>query len=227
MTKEAPHYHGHRNRIREKFLKSAKGTFTELDLLEMVLFWSIPRRDVKPLAKELIHNFGSLGGVVSAHYEKLKNIKGITEHTYINIMLLKETIDRILQGNSMNKNVLGSWSALMDYLKVSMGELKTEEFRILFMNKKNILIADELQSHGTVDQAPVYPREVVKRSLFYEASAIILVHNHPSGNNTPSKADIMLTKQIAAACKTVNITVHDHVIVSLNDVYSFKSNMIL
>ena len=227
MNNETPHYYGHRHRIREKFLKSQKGTFTELELLEMILFWSIPRRDVKPLAKELIYNFGSLSGIVSASYEKLKNIKGITQHTYINIMLLKEAIDRVLQGSIMNKNILGSWSALLDYLKVSMGKLKTEEFRILFMNKKNILIADELQSYGTVDQTPVYPREVVKRALFHEASAIILVHNHPSGNNAPSKADIMLTKQIVDACKTVNVKVHDHVIVSSNDIYSFKSNLIL
>lgn len=227
MNNNNPHYYGHRRRLKDKFLNSPKGSFTELELLEMFLFWSIPRRDVKPIAKNLINHFGSLSGIMNATQEKLKSIENITQNTYLNIILLKEIIDKILQGNVIKTNILSSWSALIDYLKVSMGKLKTEEFRILFLNKKNILIADELQPYGTVDQTPVYPREIIKRALFHEASALILVHNHPSGNNTPSKADILITKKIIEACKTVNINVHDHIIVTNNSTYSFKSNLLI
>jgi DNA repair protein RadC len=227
MDNDSPHYFGHRTRIKERFLKSPRGTFSELELLEMILFWSIPRKDVKPIAKTLIKSFGNLTGIVNANYDKLINTKELSHHTIINILLLKEILEKILHGEIIKKNILSSWSALIDYLKVSMGASKTEQFRILFLNKKNILLADEVQPYGTVDQTPIYPREVVKRALFYEASAIILVHNHPSGNPTPSGADIAVTKQIMEACKTVNISIHDHVIVTNKDIYSFKSNLLL
>jgi DNA repair protein RadC len=221
------HYSGHRIRIKERFLKSQKGSFSELELLEMMLFWSIPRKDVKPTAKLLMSSFGSIAGIVNAGYDKLSSHKDIAKNTIINMILIKEVLDRILQREIMQKNILSSWSSLIDYLKVSMGSSKTEEFRILFLNKKIILIADEIQPYGTVDQTPIYPREVVKRALFHEASALILVHNHPSGNPDPSSADINVTKQIIEACRTVNISIHDHIIVTSSEIYSFKSNLLL
>ncbi len=193
----------------------------------MVLFFSNPRKDVKPLAKTLLKEFGSIAGVINATQDQLLSIEGVTGSTHINFVLLKEVVSRILQHDVVKKNVLSSWNALLDYLKVTMGHAKTEQFRILFLNKKNIIIADELQTLGTIDQTPVYPREVVKRVLFHEASAIILVHNHPSGNPTPSKADINLTSAIIKACSAVGVSVHDHVIVCSNEFYSFKSNLLI
>ena len=227
MNNIIPHYSGHRIRIKERFLKSQKGTFSELELLEMILFWSIPRKDVKPTAKLLMASFGNIAGIINAGYDKLSAHKDIAKNTIINMLLIKEVLDRILQGEIMQKNILASWSSLIDYLRVSMGNSKTEELRILFLNKKNILIADEIQPYGTVDQTPIYPREVVKRALFHEASALILVHNHPSGNPSPSSADISVTKQIVEACNTFNISVHDHIIVTAKEIYSFKSNLLL
>jgi DNA repair protein RadC len=218
---------GHRDRIRERFLKSKKGSLSDEELLEMILFWSIPRKDVKPLAKILINSFGNIAGIFNASNEKLSAIGKLSKNTIVNILLVKEILDKILYGQIMQKNILSSWSSLIDYLKVSMGSSKTEEFRILFLNKKNILIADERQPYGTVDQTPIYPREVIKKALFYEASAIILVHNHPSGNPRPSNADISVTRQIMEACRTINITIHDHVIVTSDEIYSFKSNLLL
>jgi DNA repair protein RadC len=218
---------GHRDRIRERFLKSKKGSLSDEELLEMILFWSIPRKDVKPLAKILINSFGNIAGIFNASNEKLSAIGKLSKNTIVNILLVKEILDKILHGQIIQKNILSSWSSLIDYLKVSMGSSKTEEFRILFLNKKNILIADEIQPYGTVDQTPIYPREVIKKALFYEASAIILVHNHPSGNPRPSNADISVTRQIMEACRTINITIHDHVIVTSDEIYSFKSNLLL
>ena len=218
---------GHRDRIRERFLKSKKGSLSDEELLEMMLFWSIPRKDVKPLAKILINSFGNIAGIFNASNEKLSAIGKLSKNTIVNILLVKEILDKILHGQIIQKNILSSWSSLIDYLKVSMGSSKTEEFRILFLNKKNILIADEIQPYGTVDQTPIYPREVIKKALFYEASAIILVHNHPSGNPRPSNADISVTRQIMEACRTINITIHDHVIVTSDEIYSFKSNLLL
>ncbi|MBP7190271.1 MAG: DNA repair protein RadC [Rickettsiaceae bacterium] len=224
---EESHFFGHRERLKERFLNSNTSGFLDYELLELVLFCSIPRKDVKPLAKNLLQEFGSLNGVINASKERLMSIKGITKSTYINFLVIHELISRMLQFNIMKKNVLSSWSALLDYLRVTMGNSKTEKFRILFLNKKNLLIADELQTIGTIDQTPVYPREVLKRALFHEASAIILVHNHPSGDASPSKIDVEITKAIADACKTVGINVHDHVIITSTEFYSFKSNLLI
>lgn len=222
-----PHFTGHRKRLRQRFMETPPSSFSEYELLEMTLFWSSPRKDVKPLAKLLIKEFGDLASVINATYDKLLSIEGVTEAIYTNFSLMREVISRMLQSDVMKKNVLSSWNALMDYLKVTMGRTKTEQFRTLFLNKKNILIADELQTLGTVDQTPVYPREIVKRALFHEASAIILVHNHPSGNPSPSKADIDLTKSIMQACAGVGVSVHDHIIIARDEFYSFKSNLLI
>ena len=225
QNNRTPHFYGHRKRLKEKFLKTTSGNFADYELLELVLFWSVPRRDVKPLAKELLRQFGSLAGIIYADKDKLFKI--ISTSMYVNLKIIKEVIYHVLQHDVINKNVLSSWNALIDYLKTTMGYIKTEQLRILFLNNKNILIADELQSSGTVDQTSVYPREVVKKALFYEASALILVHNHPSGNPTPSKSDIELTQQIILACKTVNVTIHDHVIICKSKFFSFKSNLLI
>ena len=227
ITTPDQHFLGHRQRLKEKFLSSNHKEFADYELLELVLFNSIPRKDVKPLAKKLLQEFGNIRSVIGASEEKLIALEGITNSTCINFAVMNEILNRSLQSQIMKKNILSSWAALMDYLRISMGDSKTEQFRTLFLNKKNILIADELETTGTVDQTPVYTREIVKRALFHEASAIILVHNHPSGDPTPSKADIVLTNQIVEACKTFNIMVHDHIIITNDDFYSFKSNLLI
>ena len=145
----------------------------------------------------------------------------------MNLQVIKELISRVLASQVMNQNVIGSWSALLEYLKFNMSNLRLEQFRVLFLNKKNALIADEIMATGTIDQTPVYPREIIKRVLVNDAGAIILVHNHPSGNSKPSNSDIDLTAQIVNACKTVNVSVHDHVIIGKGEYYSFKTNMLL
>lgn len=226
-AKDKPHFTGHRARLKEKFLQGNPVSFHDYELLELILFWSIPRVDVKHLAKELLKEFGSLSGVINAPQDKLALVPGITQATKVSFLVISELLRRMLQSTVMKKNILSSWGALLSYLKTTMGDRKTEQLRILFLNKKNILIADELQTVGTIDQTPVYPREVVKRALFHEASAIILVHNHPSGDASPSKADIELTKLIVKACNAVEIGVHDHVIITNNDFYSFKSNLLI
>lgn len=217
---------GHRKRLKESFIRSPY-SLHDYEILEMVLFWSVPRRDVKHIAKKLLKEFGDIAGVVNATHDKLLSVEGITETIYVNMRLLKEVLSRTLKAAISDKNILSSWNALIEYLQGTQGSMQTEQLRILFLNKKNILIADELQEFGTVDQTPVYPREVVKRALFYEASAIILVHNHPSGNSKPSQEDIFLTQEIVKACGTISVKVHDHVIICKNDFYSFKSNMLL
>ncbi|MCC8415880.1 MAG: DNA repair protein RadC [Rickettsia endosymbiont of Gnoriste bilineata] len=186
-----------------------------------------PRKDVKPLAKELLTRFGSLADLINTDKEKLLNIKGTNDNLYINFVTMRELTNRMLKQKVMNHNVISSWSILIDYLKATMGNMKTEQFRILFLNKKNILIADEVLSQGTIDQATIYPREIIKRALFNEAGAIILVHNHPSGVSKPSNTDIKLTHKIVETCANVNISVHDHVIIAANEYFSFKSNMLL
>ena len=222
-----PHYIGHRKRLKEKFLNSAPSSVSDYELLELLLFQALSRRDVKPLAKDLLQKFGNFSELVNADKDKIFAVDEAKEPTYLQLRLLKELLNRIFQNEITEKNIISSWSALLDYLKFNMGCLKIEQFRVLFLNKKNVLIADEIVATGTIDQTPVYPREIVKKSLFHEAGAIILVHNHPSGNIKPSKSDIDLTTQIINACNMINVTVHDHVIIGGGDYYSFKSNMLL
>jgi DNA repair protein RadC len=192
-----------------------------------MLFQLIPRKDVKPLAKELLNKCGNLNNLINSNQENLAEVKGFTQSVFMNLKIIKEIINRVLAHQVLNQNVIGSWSALLEYLKFNMSNLRIEQFRVLFLNKKNILIADEIMANGTIDQTPVYPREIIKRILLHEAGSIILVHNHPSGNAKPSNADIDLTTQIINACKTVNVSVHDHVIIGKGEYYSFKTNMLL
>ncbi len=220
------HFLGHRKRLKQRFI-SSPSSLEDYELLELTLFWAIARKDVKPIAKELLHNFQNIANIIYASQDKFLDLGKTGEKIALNYLVVKELLNRVLQSKIIEKNILASWGAVIEYLKTSMAHSKTEQFRVLFLNKKNILIADELQEFGTVDQTPVYTREILKRALFHEASAIILVHNHPSGTSDPSKADIQLTNKILEACKAMNILLHDHIIVAKEGFYSFKSNLLL
>lgn len=226
MDENTPHHIGHRQRLKQRIINSAEH-LADYELLELVLFFAIPRKDVKPLAKELMKKFGDFSSLLNSNKDQLLSVKGTNENLYINFIILRELINRTLKQKIINQNIISSWTLLIDYLKTAMGGLQLEQFRVLFLNKKNILLADEVLSQGTIDQATIYPREIVKRALFNEASAIILVHNHPSGVSKPSNTDIDLTNRIVATCASMNIVVHDHVIIAGNEYFSFKSNMLL
>lgn len=217
---------GHRKRLKERFTRSP-ASLHDYEILEMLLFLSVPRKDVKNLAKNLLKEFGDLSNIINANYDRLRVVDGITQTIYTNMRLIKELWGRALKTTISNKNILSSWNALIGYLQNVQGNTSTEQLRILFLNKKNVLIADELQETGTIDQTPVYPREILKRALFHEASAIILVHNHPSGNPKPSPEDITMTNNIVNTCAAIGVLVHDHVIICKNDFFSFKSHMLL
>jgi len=222
-----PHYVGHRGRLKDKFLKGQGASMSDYEMLELLLFQALPRRDVKPLAKKLLKEFGDFNQLVNADRAKILSVSEATEGVYLQLRIVQEILSRVLSNKVKHQNVINSWGSLLNYLQFNMGALKLEQFRVLFLNKKNALIADEVMATGTIDQTPVYPREIIKKSLLHEAGAIILVHNHPTGNTDPSNADIDLTTQIVNACKTVNVTVHDHVIIGGGNYYSFKSNMLL
>jgi len=219
---EKPHYTGHRDRLRERFLASPD-VLPDYELLELLLFMAIPRRDVKPIAKILIARFGNLAGVMNATIAELEGVEGVSENTAVAIKTIQAAGLRLLKQDLAKKPLLNSWQRLLDYLHASMAHEKREHFRLLFLNKKNELIADEIQQSGTVDHTPAYPREIMKRALELGATALILAHNHPSGDPTPSKEDINMTKQICAAAAPFGIIVHDHLIVSRGGTASFKS----
>ena len=217
-----PHYVGHRDRLRARFL-TAPDALPDYELLELILFRSIPRRDVKPLAKDLIARFGGLSEVLSAEPDRLLEIRGVSEGIVTDFRILRETGLRMTRTAVLEKEVISSWQELLDYCSASMAHNPTEQFRILFLDRKNVLIADEVQQKGTVDHTPVYPREVVKRALELNASALILVHNHPSGDPTPSGADIEMTRRIAETAKPLGIELHDHLIIGKGRHASFRS----
>ncbi|MEX1155070.1 DNA repair protein RadC [Parvibaculum sp.] len=221
-TDAKPHYAGHRERLRARFLK-APDSLADYEVLEMLLFNAIPQRDTKPLAKELIEKFGGLSEVLNAEEARLREVKGIKDRVVAELRLAREAGLRLSQAKVLKKDVIGSWSALLDYCATAMAHNPTEQFRILFLDRKNHLIADEVQQKGTVDHTPVYPREVVKRALELNASALILVHNHPSGDPTPSGADIEMTKRIVETAKPLGIEVHDHLVVGKGRHASFRS----
>lgn len=217
------HYHNHRARLRQRFLTSGASSVADYEMLELVLFRAIPRRDVKPLAKQLLARFGDFNGVISAPIPRLAEIEGIGDAVICELKIVEAAAHRLARAKVMNRPALSSWSALMDYCKATMAHRETEQFRILFLDRKNVLVADEEQARGTVDHVPVYPREVVKRALELNASAIILVHNHPSGDPTPSRADVDMTRQIEAAAKAVGVTIHDHVVIGKAHDASFRA----
>ena len=218
-----PPHAGHRDRLRARFSEAGGQGLADYELLELALFRSIPRRDVKPLAKALIARFGGLGGVCAADLHQLTDIKGVSEKTALDLKLVEALAVRMAREQVVGRPVLSSWSALLDYLRTALQYAATEQFRVLYLDKKNRLVADEHQARGTVDHAPVYPREVVKRALALDASALILVHNHPSGDPTPSHADIEMTKLVISAAKPFNIVVHDHLVIGRERTASFKS----
>ena len=220
---EVPHYHGHRQRLRERFLAGAPDALPEYELLELLLFQSIPQRDTKPLAKALIAKFGSFGDVIAAPAERLKEVDGVKEATVAALKIVEAGALRLVKARVINRPALSSWEALLDYCSAAMARSQTEEFRVLYLDRKNVLIQDEVHQRGTIDHTPVYPREVVKRALELSASAIILVHNHPSGDPTPSRADVAMTKEIAAAAKALKIEVHDHLVIGRGKHASFKA----
>jgi DNA repair protein RadC len=222
LFKEADRRSGHRQRLKDRFVAGGPEALPDYELLELVLFNAIPRRDTKPVAKRLIERFGSFAEVVNAPPERLKEVKGIGDAAIVQLKLVRAGALRMMQGGIMQRPVLASWTAVLDYCRAAMGFEAREQFRILFLDKKNRLIADEVQQEGTVDHTPVYVREIVKRSLELSASAIILVHNHPSGDPTPSRADIDMTKQIVDAARPLGVTIHDHIIVGKQGHASFK-----
>jgi DNA repair protein RadC len=276
------HYHGHRERLRTRFLEAGPQSLPDYELLELLLFHSIEVKDTKPLAKGLLARFGSLGGVISAdprlfaefdelhensdecaRYQAFRaseeyqvaratapearseearrwlayeesdegrreiDLYWARRHTEILLKVIGEALKRVLREEISDRPVIGSWTALIDYLQVALAHEPIEQFRVLFLDRKNILIRDEQQQRGTVDHTPLYPREIVKRALELGASAIIMVHNHPSGDPTPSRADIDMTKQVVQAMSAVGLTVHDHVIVGKNRHTSFKSQRLI
>ena len=219
----APHYVGHRERLRERALAGGLAALPDYELLELYLFRSVPRGDVKPLAKQLLARFGSLGAVLGATAEELKAVKGVGEALALDLKLLHEAALRAARENVARRPVISSWSALLAYVKTALAHEAREQFRVLFLDKKNQLIADEVMNRGTVDHAPVYPREVMRRALELSASAVILVHNHPSGDPTPSAADIDMTRQVVEAGRPLRIAVHDHLIAARDGVASLKA----
>ncbi len=218
----AEHYLGHRERLRDKYRDHGDTSLADYEILELLLFRSIPRRDTKPLAKALLARFGSLAGVFGAPVSLLQEVKGIGENVALDLKLVATVGQRILRSELREKQVLSSWSSVIDYCHAAMAYEAREQFRILFLDKRNALIADEIQGKGTVDHTPVYPREVVRRALELSATAIILVHNHPSGDPTPSRADIDMTKTIVDTAKPLGITVHDHIIIGKDGHASLK-----
>ena len=222
-AKPKPHYHGHRDRLRARFAEGGIDALADYELLELYLFRSIPRRDVKPIAKELIAKFGSFAEVIAAPVERLTEVKGISEKIALDLKILRAAATKLGQESILGRPVLSSWSALLDYCRSAMQFEVTEQFRVLFLDRKNRLIADEVLGQGTVNRAPVYPREILKRALAHESTAIILAHNHPSGDPTPSQSDIDMTKEIVQACKPISVTVHDHLIIGRDNIASFKT----
>jgi DNA repair protein RadC len=222
LAEAAPHYHGHRQRLRQRFLEAGSDAVSDYELLELVLFRAIPQRDLKPLAKSLIATFGSFAEVIAAPPQRLAEIKGLGDAAIVELKIVQGAANRLARGQVKKRPLLSSWSNVLDYCRTAMAFADKEQFRILFLDKRNQLIADEVQQTGTIDHTPVYPREVVKRALELSATAVILVHNHPSGDPTPSRADIQMTQSIIDVAKPLGISVHDHIIVGKEGHASFK-----
>jgi DNA repair protein RadC len=226
-SKDTPHYTGHRQRLRQRFVATDGEGMPDYEMLELLLSQAIPRADVKPVAKALLARFGSLGEVVSAPLEALQTVKGVGEAAAVALKVVRAVSLRLAHQQVQNTNVIGSWNSLIDYCKAAMGYEKIEQLRVLYLDGKNVLIADEVQQRGTIDHTPIYPRQVLKRALELNASALILVHNHPSGDPTPSKQDIDLTKEVRESAEKLGISLHDHVIIGKSAHISFKSMSLL
>ena len=219
---EKPHYHGHRERLRARLLAAGADALADYELLEMVLYSALRQADTKPLAKELIAKFGSFNDAIAAPPARLKEVKGVGDSIIAALKVVHAAASRFARGEIKRRPALSSWSAVLDYCRTAQAFAAIEQFRILFLDKRNQLIADEVQQRGTVDHTPVYPREVVKRALELSATAVVLVHNHPSGDPTPSRADIQMTQAIIDIAKPLGIAVHDHIIVGKDGHASLK-----
>jgi DNA repair protein RadC len=219
--------HGHRARMREKLLERGPDALADYELLEMLLFFAQPKGDTKPLAKAVINRFGSFAAVLAAPQKELFETQGLGTHSVAAIRLVQAAALRLAKAEAMERPVLNNWDRLMDYLNAVLSRERIEQFRILFLDNKNRLLADEAQARGTVDHTPVYPREVVKRALELHATALILVHNHPSGDPTPSREDIEMTKEVKKAAATLGVVVHDHVIIGNGRWTSFRKEKLL
>jgi DNA repair protein RadC len=217
------HRHAHRDRLRQRFTEGGPGAVPDYELLEMILYRALPRGDTKPLAKRLLKRFGDLNHVLAAPAPRLKEVEGVGERVIFELKLIEAVGHRMARAKVMKKPILSSWDALLDYCQTAMAHRDLEQFRVLYLDRKNVLIADEAQADGTVDHVPVYPREVVKRALELNASALILVHNHPSGDPAPSQSDIDMTYAIRDAAEVLGLVVHDHLIVGKARQLSFRS----
>lgn len=217
----------HRQRLRTRFREGGPQAVPDYELLELVLFRAIPRHDVKPLAHALMERFGDFNRVITAAPERLRAISGVGESVITELKILEAAAQRMARSRIINSCVITSWDALLDYCHTSMAHRDTEHFRVLFLDRKNVLIEDEEQAKGTVDHVPVYPREIAKRALELNASALILVHNHPSGDPTPSQSDIDMTGQIDMACGALGLTLHDHLIIGKSREVSFRAEGLL
>lgn len=213
----------HRQRLRARFMAGGPEAMPDYELLELVLFRAIPRRDVKPLAHDLMNRFGDFNRIISAPESRLRDISGVGDAVVIELKVIEAAAQRLARARVLRRHVIASWDALVDYCHTTMAHLETEQFRVLYLDRKNLLIADEQQGKGTVDHVPVYPREVAKRALELNASALILVHNHPSGDPTPSQSDIDMTQQVARACDALGLVLHDHLIIGKSTEVSFKT----
>lgn len=224
LTGRLPSYIAdHRQRLRERFTEAGGAALADYELLELVLFRAIPRQDVKPLARELLETFGDFNRVITASPARLQMVKGAGPAVVLELKLVEAAAQRMVRARVMQKPVLSSWDALLDYCHTTMAHRETEQFRVLFLDRKNVLIADEEQARGTVDHVPVYPREIVKRALELNASALILAHNHPSGDPTPSDSDLSMTRQVQDACAALGLVLHDHLIIGKSRELSFRA----
>lgn len=226
-VREKPDYLGHRDRLRERFSASGGETLADYELLELLLFRLIPRADTKPVAKALLARFGTLAEILGAPVNLLQEIKGVGPAVALDLKIIAASARRMVRGEITSREVLSSWNQVLDYCRTAMAFEAREQFRILFLDKKNVLIADEVQQTGTVDHTPVYPREVIKRALELSATALVLVHNHPSGDPTPSRADIDMTKTIVDVAKPLGISVHDHIIIGKKGYASMKGLLLI
>lgn len=217
----------HRQRLRARFMQGGAGAMPDYELLELVLFRAIPRRDVKPLAHALMDQFGDFNRVISAPEPRLRDVSGVGDAVIVELKLIEAAAQRMARAKVLRQHIVSSWDALLDYCHTTMAHRETEQFRVLYLDRKNVLIGDEPQGTGTVDHVPVYPREVAKRALELNASALILVHNHPSGDPTPSQSDIEMTHQILAACSALGLTLHDHLIIGKSRELSFRNEGLL
>jgi DNA repair protein RadC len=222
-----PHYHGHRQRLRQRFLQGGAGALQDYELLELLLTFAIPYSDVKPLAKRLIEHFGSFNQVFDATPEALMEVTGLREYSAVLIKLVKACSEYTLRAEALKRRQISSLSTLVDYCRASMGGLPDEQFRVIFLNSQNEIIAEEIVQEGTVNQTVVYPRKVLELALKHKATGLILVHNHPSGNLTPSVADQELTRALVKASRALNLTVHDHLIIGRHGYFSLAEQNML